>query len=154
MQGLAIKIVASWVALSSVLWVADPVTGGEIYKWVDGSGKVHFSDRPLPGAQSMHLRDVPQPLPPRDREVKRERLLQVFEEQRREKREKMETKNKLKQDREHNCNLAKDRLQGYEQAGYIYKIDKKGNRVIFDEEQQATAIQAARDAVKQWCKKA
>ncbi|MGH8605561.1 MAG: hypothetical protein ACREXR_23040, partial [Gammaproteobacteria bacterium] len=81
------------------------------------------------------------------------RLLQVLEEQRQEKQEEVEAKKKLKQERERNCNLAKDQLRNYEQAGYIYEIDNKGNRVIYDEEKQTAAVQTARDAVKQWCGK-
>ncbi|MGH6636671.1 MAG: DUF4124 domain-containing protein [Gammaproteobacteria bacterium] len=154
MHGLAIQILISWVALVSALWVADLAGAGAVYKWVDEHGKVHYGDRPLPGAQTVRLRDVPEVTPmPGEREEKRKRLLQVLEEQRQEKREAVEAQKKLKQERERNCNLARDRLRNYEQAGYIYEIDQKGNRVIYDEGKQAAAVQAARDTVKQWCGK-
>ncbi|MGH8613202.1 MAG: DUF4124 domain-containing protein [Gammaproteobacteria bacterium] len=153
MQGLSIQVLASWVALVSALWVADLAATGKVYKWVDEHGKVHYGDRSLPGAQSVRL-DVPEVTPiPGEREQKRERLLQVLEEQRQEKQEEVEAKKKLKQERERNCNLAKDQLRNYEQAGYIYEIDNKGNRVIYDEEKQTAAVQTARDTVKQWCGK-
>lgn len=154
MHGLAIQVFASWVALVSALWVAELAAAEEVYKWVDEYGKVHYGDRPLPGAQSVRLRDVPEVTPPpREREQKRERLLQVLEEQRQEKRGEVEAKKKQKEERERNCTLAKDQLRNYEQAGYIYDIDKKGNRIIYDEEQKSAAVQTARDAVKQWCGK-
>ncbi len=154
MQSRAIQVLASWVALASALWIADTAVAAEVYKWVDEQGKVHYGDRPLPGAQSVRLKDVPEVTPiAGEREEKRERLLQVFQEQRQEKREQAEAQKKQKEERERNCNLAKDQLRNYERAGYIYDIDKKGNRVIYDEEKQAAAIQQARDAVKQWCGK-
>lgn len=155
MQALSIHVLTSWVALVSALWAADLVVAAEVYKWVDEQGKVHYGDRPMAGAQSMRLREVPKVTPmPDEREQKRERLLQVLDEQRQEKREEAETQKKRKEERERNCNLAKDQLRNYEQAGYIYEIDKKGNRVIYDEEKKAAAVQTARDAVKQWCGKA
>ncbi|MGH8647268.1 MAG: DUF4124 domain-containing protein [Gammaproteobacteria bacterium] len=154
MQAPAIPVLASWIALVPALWVADLAAAREVYKWVDEHGKVHYGDRPLPGAQSVRLRDVPGVTPmPGEGEEKRERLLQVLKEQRQEKREEVEAQKKRKEERERNCNLAKDQLRNYEQAGYIYEIDKKGNRVIYDEEKQAAAVQTARDAVKQWCGK-
>ncbi len=155
MQALAIQVLASGIALVSALWVADLAAAGEVYKWVDEHGKVHYGDRPRPGAQSVPLRDVPEATPmPSERVEKRERLLQVLKEQRQEKREEAEERKKQKEERARNCNLAKDRLRNYEQAGTIYEIDNEGNRVIYDEEKQAAAVQAARDAVKQWCGKA
>ncbi len=79
MRSRAIQVLASWVALVSALWIADPAVAAEVYKWVDEKGKVHYGDRPLPGAQSMRLKDVPQVTPiAGEREEKRERLLQVF----------------------------------------------------------------------------
>ena len=35
--------------------VATTSVGGDLYKWVDEKGQVHYSDKPQPGASKMHL---------------------------------------------------------------------------------------------------
>lgn len=139
------------------LWVADqpPVVAAGIYKWVDQQGKVHYGDRPTGSdAQAIRLKEAPKVGSLHSgREEKRDRLLQVFEEQRQERREQAATQKKEKEERQRNCNLAKDQLRNYETAGYIYELDKKGDKVILDEAKHAAVLERAKDAVKQWCGK-
>lgn len=42
------------------------LAGGQVYKWVDSNGKVHYSDRPVTGAETIGI-PVQKAPPPRDK---------------------------------------------------------------------------------------
>ena len=44
-----------WAFLLMTLLILPSVLGDDLYKWVDGQGNAHYSDKPHPGATKLHL---------------------------------------------------------------------------------------------------
>lgn len=131
------------------------VLGGGIYRWVGADGKVHYGDQPgAPGA----TRVAPEAAPPASEdpdqaqhELRRKRLLRAFDEEHAEKRAKEERARREAQLRKRNCAIARDRLNGYESASYLYSMDAQGNRVVLSDAARARTLAQARQAVQRWC---
>ena len=127
-----------------------------VYRWRDSSGQVHYSDRPgAPGAVPVAPLRVSPPVsndPDRaHHEIQTRRLLRAFEEERAEERTKAEHKRRTAEERKRNCGIARDRLQGYRTARYLYRINSDGQRVILSDAGRTRALDDARLAVRQWC---
>lgn len=145
------------LACCVLLLATGPADAREVYKWVDGKGKVHYGDRPE-GAKSRKL-DVPASTPDADassaaRDERTRKLLDQYAEERS---EADEAKAKRQQDdakRKENCRLAKDILEDYRTASYLYDKGKDGERVVLSKEQRAEAEAEAKEAVATWCKPA
>jgi hypothetical protein len=127
--------------------------GGEIYKWVDDDGTVHYGERPH-NKDAVKLNVIAKPsvgIRDQERFKRQERLLKVFEEERQEKASAAQEKRLEKEKRNQNCMLAHRQLFNYERASMIYKKDKKGNRVVFAHNERVEAERGAREAVEHWC---
>ena len=53
---------ANWI-LGMGLMLAGVASAGQVYKWTDDKGRVHYSDKPIPKAQKLDVR-VPGTAPP------------------------------------------------------------------------------------------
>ena len=139
-----------------------PAVSAEVYKWTDAEGRVHFGDRP-PGrdAESVTIRgagkddanDYQAPVTPADRAAKQRRLLNAFEEERRQKQEQKDEARNKKMERQRSCAKARDELEGLLTHGRIYNLDKDGNRVYLDGPGRDRAIADARREVEHRCGK-
>ena len=132
----------------------------KVYRWVDGTGRVHFGDRP-PDGQAQAL-DLPASAPPGSagpppadgpqRMERRQRLLDLYRDER-------ERKAKAKADRaartkarEQRCAAARNRLERYRISGYLYEPLADGERRILTREERRAATERARSEVDRWCK--
>jgi hypothetical protein len=126
-----------------------------VYKWVDAEGQVHFGERP-PGdvpASEVTLK-TPTPAtaaPPQDRRQTTQRLLRTFEEERAKKNELEAKAAQENEKRKLKCIAARDRLRSYEEAGYLYELDAKGERRILKDAERTAAHQRAQQDVKTYC---
>jgi hypothetical protein len=146
-----------------ILLLAAPLytSGGEIYKWVDKHGKVHFSDRPRPeGSEKIQLKDSPQidsgvtGAGPTDaeRREKRRRLLEVFEQERAQKEAAAAKKAAEKKELRKKCTVAKRDLREMKEAGYLYDYDKSGNRVILSNDEREKAVADLKRKIDKRCR--
>lgn len=58
--------ISKWMAIGLML-AATPGLAGQVYKWVDPAGSVHYSDQPQPGWKPMTVKtpaSAAEPLPP------------------------------------------------------------------------------------------
>lgn len=143
----------------------------QLYKWVDADGKVHYSDKPPPAnakkEQTLNIRTTPAEAPapaategegkpaeakpaataltPAEREMEY-RKRKVEEEQ---KKQKAEAEQKHMQD---NCLNAQRRARTYTEAGRIYTVDEKGDRVYLDDEARMRNLQDAQQEIARYCK--
>lgn len=127
--------------------------GAEIYRWVDPAGGVHYSDRPTdPAARPVEVAPAPQPDPDADgRARRRERLLELFAEERAERKAAAQAERREREQRRRNCAAARERLANYEQAGYLYEESDDGERRILSDAEHDEVRRRAREAVEQWC---
>lgn len=126
----------------------------DAYRWVDEEGKVHYGDQRGAGAaESLKLKASPASDSAYEaRQLRQQKLLEIYAEDRKEKQLKATQEKKEKETRKQNCTTAQGQLFSYEHAAYLYKYDKDGNRIILSDQEHAKAHQAAKDAVNQWCK--
>ena len=108
----------------------------EIYRWVDSSGKVHFSDRPQPGStQPLQVSPAASADPHlAERRRKQRRLLEAIEQEREEKRAAEREAERQHAGRRHNCARALDQLRMVDRQGRVYELDEAGKRRYWDEQ--------------------
>jgi len=127
----------------------------DIYKWVDRSGEVHYSDRPLPeGATVVEVPHTPGPDANLDRQRTREqRLLDAYQQERQEKHKAaLEAKEKKEQHRGY-CTEARTRLRIIEESRRVSTVDEKGNRSYqyWNAESRGQARAEAQKAIDTYC---
>ena len=141
---------------------------GELYKWTDAEGKVHYSDRPPPPnvKQSITVKPgSPGPAAPtaapeaegtpaagpktyveQDAEFNRRRV-EAAEREAAEKKAAMEAAEKKK-----NCEAAKARLAGLQSGARVSRYNEKGEIVYVSDAEIAQEIARAKQAADSWCK--
>jgi len=142
--------------LTLFLFLSTSASQAEIYKWVDDEGKIHYGDKPSTNSDSQAL-DVNidksgNQDSTKHRKDRQEKLLESLEESRKRKEAAVEKKKKDIESQKRKCAIAKRTLNGYERAGYLYGLDKEGNKVIRTNEEREKATEAQRNKVKKLCK--
>ncbi len=131
---------------------------GGVYKWTDEEGKVHFGDKPPTdnSIEEMIIKDKPV----HDEELKQQneeqkKLLDIFEEEREERQEKVEEEKQIRRERIKECEDIRKNFNYqeslFEQRAVIMEPDEEGNAVAMDREKWATQIEVLRELVKQCC---
>ena len=137
-------VLAPLLALILTLAAASAVATGEVYKWLDADGKVHYGDRPpTTGADSHNLSLPPAPAPEAgqaQRNLKQRRLLEAFEAERNQRDRLAAEAAATKRERARDCENARRELTRFERANIVYRNDASGARVYMsDEERRDTA---------------
>ncbi|MBL3529569.1 MAG: DUF4124 domain-containing protein [gamma proteobacterium endosymbiont of Lamellibrachia anaximandri] len=135
-----------------------PCTQAGIYKWVDEAGRTHYSDRPLAeNRQEIELRTSPSnetPPPIRnDRKATRQRMLDIYREERAAHKEAKKKAQQKKAERKARCKDARSRLESYTTAGSIYDYSEERGRRYFSYEERERFIEQLKADVAQWCRK-
>lgn len=129
-------------------------SAAEVYKWVDAQGKTHYGNRPgTPSAQSLKINKAP----PIDTELQQRRQLQQrvtdsleFESNAIETERQTQAKQRATQ--QANCKQARQQLNEYETATYLYDPGKTAaERRIYSHEERQQVMVESRKAVKEWC---
>lgn len=112
---------------------------GDVYRWVDAQGQVHYGDRPPPGVQAESL---PPPLPPGTGEAQRElrdyvRTLDVQDAERAKEAEQQRQQKELEAARKAACESSRERRARLERPRqFEYQADGSARRLT-EEERQA-----------------
>ena len=127
----------------------------EIYKWVDQYGHVQFGDRPPEqGAEKMDVHTTaPAQDPAMDQQrEKRDKLLEMYQEERSEHDRKENEAREQKQKREANCKSAREQLNQMRTAQFLYEktADPRNPRVLNDKERAARTANMEQQVAK-WC---
>ena len=164
----------SWMVLGALL-VPVSAMAGQMYKWTDADGKIHYSDQPPPGQGVKQSRTIstptaPAPAPaadaekaadgkqaavsparqktPAEQEMEfRKRRLEAAEAEK--KKEQEAAAAKEKQD---NCERAKARVAALQNGGRITTSSPAGEQVYLDDAQIAKELIDARKVADSWCK--
>ncbi len=138
------------------LLLLSPADAADIYTWQDEQGRVHFADK----AESEQAEPVDIPShthspsdPTREhRRERRQRLLDIYAEDRQERAAKRATAAAAEKRKKENCIQARTRLKGMTTARFIYeKTDNPRNPRIYSEAERLKAETAAQEAVNRWC---
>ena len=145
------NMIKNFIALLLFISATSAFSTG-VFKWTDADGNIHYGDRPKGVAEEIKVRKGPAPDPGmRQHRQKRDRLLEVFDEERREKQSDKALVAREKAKQEQKCSNAQDSLEKYQTAGYLYKLDEEGNRNILKDGEHALALEQAQDSVDHWC---
>mgnify|MGYP001553811257 CR=1 FL=1 len=145
------------VVVGSVVLLAGTAMAGDIYKYVDENGEVHYGDRPTgePAEQRMGLVSRST-----DSASVNERIDQRLErdaarEEARKLREKdAEERAMAREDAKEKaakCEENRARLSSYGEALRLYKQDDSGERVYLDDAERAAAEDRVRDNIAKYC---
>jgi hypothetical protein len=128
----------------------------EVYKWVDDEGRVHYSDRSVTGASTaIKIREGETPQSSSaddDRQLKMRRMLDVYAEERAEKKEAKQKQQAERQKRKQNCARAKDRYNSHLRARGIYNLGNDGKRQYLSDEERTSHINSLKAEIARWCK--
>lgn len=135
------------------LLLALPIAAqGGVYKWVDADGNVQYGDRPAGAAQEIKTRPAPPPdSRAQDRLQRQRRLLDSIANDRQVKQEKAAKLDRDRVERERECQAARNRLERYERAQYLYDKGPNGEHNILSDEQRAAEEQKLREGIKRHC---
>lgn len=127
----------------------------EIYKWVDEQGRVHYGDKPHAQAESIHVEGQGEPAKAApDDTARREHQQRVLKSMQMERERKQALRRQVRaaaEEAEQRCAEARQRLADINGAGFLYRKNARGERVILSDEERAQAAAQAEAAVKHDC---
>jgi hypothetical protein len=136
---------------------AGTVAAGEIYKWTDAEGNVHFGDRPSGAATEQRLAINSSATDP-DRV---RAIVQARNDARSERNEQKaaaaeaeptaEDLRAAEAERKEKCSTYKERLQKFVTSRRLYRQDESGERVYLDEEETLAARARVQEQVLEYC---
>ena len=151
MKKLAIAT-ASMLALIA----ANPVFAGDIYKWTDADGSVHYGDRPA-GEQTVVVAIASKPTDP----ARIQAAAQARHESRAAKAEaeaaaaaEGPSKEELKaeaEERAQKCSTYKEQMQQLVVSRRLYREDESGERIYLDENETLAARERVENQVTEYC---
>ena len=139
------------------LAMAGSVSAGDIYKWTDAEGNVHFGDRPSGASTEERVAISSSPTDPnRVRDI-----VQARNDARAE-RSAAETAAQAAEptaeeiraaeaERKEKCSTYKERLQKFVTSRRLYRQDENGERVYLDEEETLAARARVQEQVLEYC---
>ncbi len=132
---------------------------GEIYKWTDSSGTVHYTDRPADDVDAERLSIQSRPTDP----TRVAALNQARIEARSQAREQTAAaaadsgeaspadQRQIAEEKVRKCTEYKDRLQSFLQSRRLYREDAAGERIYLDEKETASARATVESRVEEYC---
>jgi hypothetical protein len=144
------------VALLLAVTAAGAAFAGDIYKWTDEEGNVHFGDHPG-GAEPVRLDIKSRPTDPARIQAMAETgaaaRAKTAEEKAAAKADAPTDEEIQAQADEHTqeCSKYESQLQEYMAARRIYRDDESGERVFLDEEEMQATRERAEKQVREFC---
>jgi len=143
-------IKVTWVLWVLLLGFAALAQGGSIYRWVDGHGRVHYSDQP----RGDHFQSVDMPPTVRyphqiEKQEPESKAVRTGGQ-----REKIPAKPPAVPDlalRSKNCRIARDNMQHNERISRMYRLDADGTRQFLTDDERAAVLEKSRQQIKNWC---
>jgi len=143
-------------SILAILFLCCVITASaEVYRWVDGNGRVQFSDQPPPDVNAQKVETRPatgkgsasggKNYQQQDQEFRKRR---VEEDENAKKRTETEKQASAKQK---NCDAAKSQLAALQAGGRFSRTNQKGEREVLDDKAMQAALSDAKQAVADWC---
>ena len=130
---------------------------GEIYKYTDADGNVHYGDRPTGDPGEQRLAIVSRSTDPGavqarvDARQARDAARQEARAARDEEEQAKEEARSAAADRAAKCQENRSRLQTYTESRRLYREDDSGERVYLDDDAREEAMQQVRDLIDEYC---
>ena len=142
-----------------LIFISQTVTA-EIYKWVDGNGKVHFGDRPgNSNAVEINVEEgkVKKIINTEGgetltRDEKRQRILDAMNEDREERDKLKEEESLQRKNKKIKCAQLRDTLRNIERAAGVYNLDENGKRVFLSKKGRGNSERSLKKAIDRNCR--
>ena len=132
---------------------------GEVFRWTDDRGNIHFGDRPPPGeGEILEIKPGATASTPREsaefaeRRSTQQKLLRIYQDERAERAEARKREAAKKQARKQHCTEAKQRLYQYRHAPSLYRLERDGSRKTLSTNERHQATDDAQKEVNHWCR--
>ena len=150
-----INIYMRYVRIIACLLCLMPFTAfgaGQVFKWVDKQGNVHFGDRP--DKQDSEVVDMPvfktDPVMEERQKVREESAVKEKEEAAKGEEAKVAAQKEQEQ-REKNCKIAHERAEQIQTVRRLFRVDEKGERHDMSDAERTEALKAAKEDITKWC---
>lgn len=126
--------------------------GAEVYTWTDAQGNVHYSDKPVAGAQAVDVRSARTDPALIEAERRKAEEAQAAEAEAQQKAAEAEQESAAEAARRAgNCEKARVRLSAILGAQRPYRTSADGERHYLSSEEIDAEIREAEGGVAQWC---
>ena len=145
------------ILTASAVATGTPALAGEIYKFVDDNGDVHFVDRPSgqSGEERLQLSYARTSNSAIDGQIKsRQDYMEARDKAREEKMSQREAEETLRveaRQRAKECQEHRARLESYLQARRLYRENDSGDREYLDDSQMLEARRQVEDKIAETC---
>lgn len=126
----------------------------DVYKWVDDDGHTHYGDQPTANhARPLNLDTRPGGTDDelRQRREKRDKLLEVFAEERERQQQEKARRTAERAQQQQRCRKMRRQLQQYRQSRYLYEENDSGERRILTDTERAAEEQQLRRLLQKEC---
>ena len=143
--------------VTGALLCAVSAGAGEIYKYTDADGNVHYGDRPTGDPTEERLAIVSRGTDPAavqariDARQERDATRQEARTARAEAAEAEAEERSVAAERAARCEENRVRLQTYTDSRRLYREDENGERVYLDDDAREEAMQQVRDQIDEYC---
>jgi Domain of unknown function (DUF4124) len=122
----------------------------QVYRWVDGNGKVHFSDQP--GGMNSQTVDV-KPIPRHQKMDEQVPVKQTpaITDGGKTTVAQSQPPSENKKARSKNCEIANDNLQRNQDISRMYRLDENGERAFLSEAEREAVLDKSRQQIQKWC---
>ena len=125
------------------------------YKWTDKDGNVHYSDKPEDAVKTTELiidTESRTGFNHSSGDIKeRDRMSRELEDDRKERADNREKKRLEQKNSKKKCARARDDLRNYRNAGSVYKLNSKGERVFYSKQERNSSEQKYSRRVSKYC---
>ncbi len=143
--------------VSGALLCAASAGAGEIYKYTDADGNVHYGDRPTGNPTEQRLAIVSRDTDPAavQARVEARKERDAARAEARTARDEAATaeagEREAAEARTAKCEENRSRLETYNQSRRLYREDENGERVYLDDSEREEAMQRVRDLIDEHC---
>jgi hypothetical protein len=139
------------------LLVSGPISAGDIYKYVDASGNVHYGDRPSGDAAEERLDITTRATDPAvvQAEIDQRRAADAVRDEKRvlraNQKEEAAEQRAAREQLARQCEEQRKRLKSYTESQRLYRRDENGERVYLNGDERAETEAALRQEIETTC---
>ena len=138
-------------SLLLLLLIPIAASAGDIYRWTDENGQVHFGDHPVAADAQKIEGASPGDAATVKRLQHQQELLNGYQQLREGNREQSAKTELAQQERDFNCAEARDKLTRIQEARYVYRMSDSGERQILNDAEREASQASAQAQVDRWC---
>ena len=142
------------MSVALVLLAATTVAAADIYRWTDEAGRVHFGERPPPGAERVELPTRGPSAPPPDeaqRRARQQRAVDAYAYEREQKAAQAARDAERARQLAEQCRGLQQSWKRLNHPGPIYLKSKGGERSYLDEQQRQAEKDRLRPVYRKVC---